>query len=230
LGCRFGRCSFIGVVLVGKKWGKKPHRLQSIPTDLDLAAHNFDQRVLTDVLPFAVAERFGRFVAVADPVAAGVVGVVLAGLAVHPKRVVPGGAMDDPAQQVEALLFAAPPRPLASAALADLGLDALELVVGDERFVTPLGFDPFLGLAANQRTLALLDGAEVEPVPAEAAGVDGVLEDRPQGVLRPLASGVPLGIDVARWWRSSRPVEVVGDLLVAGPGEEAVERLSREVE
>ena len=28
---------------------------------------------------------------------------------------------------------------------------------------------------------------------------------------------------MARWRRSSRPVEVVGDLLVAGPGEEAVE-------
>jgi len=40
---------------------------------------HFQHRVLAHVLPFAVSYGFGCFVAVADPIAAGVVGVVLAG-------------------------------------------------------------------------------------------------------------------------------------------------------
>src|SRR6185295_9507128 len=87
---------------------------------------HLDQRLLADVLPFAVTERFGRLVAVADPVAAGVIGVSLTRLAVHAQRVVPGGAMDDSTQLVEALLLAGSARAARAASLAHLGLDPFE--------------------------------------------------------------------------------------------------------
>jgi hypothetical protein len=64
-----------------------------------------------------------------------------------------------------------------------LGLDAFEEVVWDERLVASLGLDPVFALAAHERPVALLDGAEVQPVPVQAAGVDGVFEDRPNGGL-----------------------------------------------
>jgi hypothetical protein len=60
-----------------------------------------------------------------------------------------------------------------------LGLDALEAVVRDQCLVASLGLDPEFALAAHERPVALLDGAEVQPVPVQAAGVDRVFEDRP---------------------------------------------------
>lgn len=59
-----------------------------------------------------------------------------------------------------------------------LGSDALKPVVGNECLVALLGLDPVFELAAHERPVALFDGAEVQPVPVQAAGVDGVLEDR----------------------------------------------------
>ena len=106
-----------------------------------------------------------------------------------------------------------------------LGLHALELLVGDQGLVALVGLDPFLGAAANHRPVALLVGAEVEPVPVEAPGVGRVFEHRADRRLRPLAGGVALGVDVARRGGTAGAVQVVGDLLVAGAGKEEVEHL-----
>jgi hypothetical protein len=64
---------------------------------------------LADVLTLVVSECLGGLVAVGDAVAAGVVGDAFALLAEHTQRVVPGGAMDDPAERVGAPLRAAAP-------------------------------------------------------------------------------------------------------------------------
>ncbi|MFT3863842.1 MAG: hypothetical protein QM729_06175 [Solirubrobacterales bacterium] len=185
-----------------------------------------DHPVLADVLPFAVAVRLGRGVAVGDPIAAGVVVVALAALAVHPQRVVAGGAVDDAAQRIEALLRAAPPvAGVASAACPHLDLHPFEVLVGDDRLVAALGRDPLLLVAADERTLALLDRAEVEPVPVEASGVDGVVEHRADRRFGPAAGGVAFGVDVARGGGTAGPVQVVGNLGVARAGEEAGEHL-----
>ena len=152
--------------------------------------------------------------------------MALAALALHPQRVVAGGAVDDPAQQVEALLLSASAvAAVAGAARLHLHLHALEVPLGYQRLVAPLGFDPLFGVAPDERAFALLDAAEVEPVPEEPARVDGVFEHRADRRLRPLARGVPLGVDVPRRWRATGPVQVVGDLRVAGAGEEALEHL-----
>jgi len=45
-----------------------------------------------------------------------------------------------------------------------LGLDAFEAVVRDECLVASLGLDPVFALAAHEWPVALLDGAEVQPV------------------------------------------------------------------
>lgn len=82
--------------------------------------------------------------------------------------------MDDPAQQVEALLGApALVATVSVAAASHRGLGALEDLVGHERLVAAFGLDPLLALASDERPLALLDLPEVEPVPVEAPGVDG---------------------------------------------------------
>jgi hypothetical protein len=60
-----------------------------------------------------------------------------------------------------------------------LGLDALEVLVWDECLVASLGLDPEFALAAHERPVSMLDGAEVQPVPVQAAGVDRVVKDRP---------------------------------------------------
>jgi hypothetical protein len=87
--------------------------------------------------------------------------------------------VDDAAQQVKAVLLpAAAVAGLASAARPHLGLDPLEILLGDQRLVASLGLDPFLGRAPDQRSLSLFGGTEVEPVPVEAPGVDGVLQHR----------------------------------------------------
>jgi hypothetical protein len=85
---------------------------------------------------------------------------------VHPQWVVAGGAVDDAAQRIEALLRATPPiARVAGAASPHLDLDPFEVLVGDDRLVAAIGRDPLLGGAADQWPLTLLDGAEVEPVP-----------------------------------------------------------------
>src|SRR5262249_46193816 len=79
--------------------------------------------------------------------------------------------------------------------------------------------------AADQRPLALLDRAEVEPIPVEAPGVDGVVEHRSDRRFGPTAGGVALGVDVAWGGGTARTVQVVGDLGVARAGKEAGEHL-----
>lgn len=133
--------------------------------------------------------------------------------------------MDDAAQQVEAFLWAPPPISVAGRAPFHLCLRPLELLLGDQRFVLLVGLDPFLAAAAGDGTDALLVGAGVEPVPVEVARVDGVFEHRFDRRLGPFAGCVAPAVDVARWRRAARPVEVIGDLLVAGAGEEALEDL-----
>jgi hypothetical protein len=91
--------------------------------------------------------------------------------------------------------------------------------------VVPLGLDPLLFWPAGDRPLALLGLAEVEPVPEQAAGVDGVAQDVADRDLRPLAGRVAAGVDVAGRRRPAGPVEVVGDLLVAPAGEVPLEGL-----
>lgn len=59
--------------------------------------------VFADVLLFTVTQCVGGLVAVADAVAAGVVGVALAGLALHAQAVVAGGTANDSAEHIEAL-------------------------------------------------------------------------------------------------------------------------------
>jgi len=118
---------------------------------------------------------------------------------------------------VEAALRASPPCAFASAARLQFSSRALEPVVGNERFVALLRLDPlFLG-PADDRSFSEFRLAEVEPVPEEAAGVDGVLEDGSDGGLRPLTGGVAAAVDVLGWWWAARAVEVVGDLLEAQP-------------
>src|SRR6185295_11299717 len=116
-----------------------------------------DQRreaVLADVLPLAVADRLGGPVAVGGPVAAGVVGrLALARAALHTQGVVPGGAMDDAAQQVRAFLRAATAiAALSGAAPLHLGLRPLELLIRDQRLVALVCLDPFVLLPAHDRT------------------------------------------------------------------------------
>ncbi|HXF31784.1 MAG TPA: hypothetical protein VN522_09695 [Solirubrobacterales bacterium] len=119
-----------------------------------------DQAVLADVLPFAVADRLGRAVAIRGAVAAGVIGrLAFAGATLHPQRVVAGGAVDDAAQEVGAFLRATAATAVAVAAALHLGLCALELLVGDQGLVALVRFDPFIGAAANHRPDALLVGA-----------------------------------------------------------------------
>ncbi|HSR93460.1 MAG TPA: hypothetical protein VLK56_01225 [Solirubrobacterales bacterium] len=136
------------------------------------------QGLLADVLPLAVADRLRGGVAVVEPVAAGVVGMALGGLPLHPQRVVAGGAVNQAAQLVEAIgRFAPRAGPRSVAPPPHLLLHELELLDGDERLMRRLGgFDPLLRVAADQRSLALLDGAEVEPVPVEPTRVGGVFE------------------------------------------------------
>jgi hypothetical protein len=204
----------------------------SLPAEhvlLEEAVDDGQEEVFADVLPLSVAQRFSRLIAVGDAVRAGVVGDALAFLPVHAERVVAGGAVHDPAQLGEAALRASPSRAFASATLVQFGCRALEAVVGNDRFVPVLRLDPlFLG-PADDWSFSEFRLAEVEPVPVEAAGVDGVLEDRSDGRLRPLAGGVAPAIDVS-WWRwTARAVEVVGDLFEAPAGEVAVEDLSDHV-
>jgi hypothetical protein len=63
--------------------------------------------------------------------------------------------------------------------------------------VSLLRLDPLLLGPADDRSFSEFRLAEVEPVPVEAAGVDGVLEDRSDGGLRPIAGRVALAIDVS---------------------------------
>lgn len=93
-----------------------------------------DQRreaVLADVLPLAVADRLGGSVAVGGPVAAGVVGrLAFTRAPLYPKWVVPGGAVDDAAQEVRPFLRAATAvTALAGAAPLHLGLRPLKLLI-----------------------------------------------------------------------------------------------------
>ncbi|HEX7293567.1 MAG TPA: hypothetical protein VF259_03390 [Solirubrobacterales bacterium] len=133
--------------------------------------------------------------------------------------------MNDAPQHVGAFLRATAATAVAVAATFHLGLRTLELLVGDQGLVPLVGFDPFLGAAPNYRPDALLVGARVEPVPVEATGVGGVFEHRLDRRLRPLAGGVAFGIDMVGGRRATGPIQVIGDLLVAGAGEEAVEYL-----
>ncbi|HMI81776.1 MAG TPA: hypothetical protein VK480_08310 [Solirubrobacterales bacterium] len=127
--------------------------LQALRAEDARAEEGVDQRdqvVLTHVLPFAVAGCLGGGVAVGAAVAAGVIGIALAALALHPQRVVASGAVDDAAQQVEALLLPASAVAAATgAARLHLHLHALEVLLGDQRLVAPLGLDPLLGVAAD---------------------------------------------------------------------------------
>src|SRR6185312_12383365 len=189
------------------------------------AVNLFEQHVLTDVLPLPVPECLGGLVAVADAVGAGVIGDALAGLAMHAQRVVAGPAVDDPAQEVGAALAAAALRPAGLSAAGELGLDAHEGFVWDQRLVTALGLDPVVFRAAYHRALAELRLAEVEAVPDQSAGVDVVLKHAAQGRLGPLAGRVALGVDVSRRRRPAGSVEVVGDLLEALAAQVEVEDL-----
>jgi hypothetical protein len=56
-------------------------------------------------------------------------------------------------------------------------------------------------------------GGEVEPVPDQPPGVGGVLEQRPDGALGPVAAEVALYVDVGGRWRTAGAVEVIGDRL-----------------
>ena len=85
--------------------------------------------------------------------------------------------MHEAAEQVVALGSAAARADLAAVAPVYLGSDAFEPLVTDQRLVTHVGFDPLVGLAADQRAFALLDGAKVETVPVEPARVDVVAQD-----------------------------------------------------
>jgi hypothetical protein len=109
--------------------------------------------------------------------------------------------------------------------LFHLRLRPLELLLGDQWLVLFGRLDPFVTAAAGDGTDALLVGAGVEPVPVQVARVDRVFEHCFDRRLGPLAGRVAPAVDVARRWRAARPVEVVGDLLVAGAGEEALEDL-----
>jgi hypothetical protein len=82
--------------------------------------------------------------------------------------------VDYSAEHIEALCGAAARACLSGVTTVHLGLDALEVVVRDERLVASLGLDPVFALAAHERPVALFDGAEVQPVPVQAAGVTGV--------------------------------------------------------
>src|SRR4051794_14505378 len=88
-----------------------------------------------------------------------------------------------------------------------------------------VGLDPFGPVAAGDRADTLLVGTRVEPVPVQAARIGRVFEHRLDRRLRPFARGVAASIDVAGWGRAARAVQVVGDLLVTGAREEAVENL-----
>jgi hypothetical protein len=116
----------------------------------------------------------------------------------HAERVVTRCAVDDPAQEVEAALAAAALRTFAPAASHKFGCRLLKPLVSDKRLMPAFRLDPLFLAAPRHGTFAHLGAPEVEPVPIEATGVDGVFEDGPDRRLRPFAGAVAAAVDVAR--------------------------------
>ncbi len=194
--------------------------------------------VLAHRQPLPVAlDLVGGDLAVGAAVVAGRVGVVLALALVHGEGLVPRGAADHPGQQVGGLA------PLTASCgpsvLAEALLGGGEQLVGDQGEVLDLGDDPFLLGAQAGGPAGFALGREVEAVPDQPSRVGGVLEDRADSALGPVAAGVALGVDTAvvlermlvgvsarRYARIGEPVGADVDDIARSTSKSAVSRES----
>jgi hypothetical protein len=122
---------------------------------------------------------------------------------------VAGGAADHAGEEVGLGAAAAG----TAGALLEAVLGPGEQLVRDERQVLDLGDDPLLFGPEAGGAAGLAVGGEVEPVPDQPPGVGGVLEQRPDRALGPVAAEVALYVDVGGRWRTAGAVEVIGDRL-----------------
>ena len=106
-----------------------------------------------------------------------------------------GDAVDQSREHVAAAL-AGSVGVLRAGACLEAFLGALEGLIRDEGGVRVRGDDPLLLGAEVWGTAVLAGGGAVEPVPDQAAGVDGVRQHRSQGARGPVTAPVTGLIDV----------------------------------